>query len=272
MYRDVGRFNSLVNEINVLIGENDDDWMARKKPKTQIVRDEKERLAVVVANVVDDVEVEGDEEEADDDVMDADEDFNVSKRKKERKIHKDVNKKTFKKNPKTQIVRDEKERLAVVVANVVDDVEVEGDEEEADDDVMDADEDFNVAKRKKQRKIRKDVNKKTFKINEFVKRARAAKIHAYIISQLKKEMPAIMGKSKTQQKLMKNLEDVFAKVQKEFHLPPGDFPDVEHFRQVLGAYNIDKFEKLKPKMIQAVDDMLGYDIPDLLKNFKNPYE
>ncbi|GKD64794.1 EH domain-containing protein 1-like protein [Tanacetum coccineum] len=119
-----------------------------------------------------------------------------------------------------------------------------------------------------------DIPKKACdrRINEFVKRARAAKIHAYIISQLKKEMPAVMGKSKTQQKLMKNLEDVFAKVQKEFHLPPGDFPDVEHFRQVLGAYNIDKFEKLKPKMIQAVDDMLGYDIPDLLKNFKNPYE
>ncbi|PWA57115.1 EPS15-like protein [Artemisia annua] len=119
-----------------------------------------------------------------------------------------------------------------------------------------------------------DIPKKACdrRINEFVKRARAAKIHAYIISQLKKEMPAVMGKSKAQQKLMKNLEDVFAKVQKEFHLPPGDFPDVEHFRQVLGAYNIDKFEKLKPKMIQAVDDMLGYDIPDLLKNFKNPYE
>ncbi|KAJ0692129.1 putative EH domain-containing protein [Helianthus annuus] len=119
-----------------------------------------------------------------------------------------------------------------------------------------------------------DIPKKACdrQINEFVKRARAAKIHAYIISQLKKEMPAMMGKSKAQQKLMKNLEDVFAKVQREFHLPAGDFPDVEHFRQVLGAYNIDKFEKLKPKMIQAVDEMLGYDIPDLLKNFKNPYE
>ncbi|KAI3711177.1 hypothetical protein L2E82_41064 [Cichorium intybus] len=119
-----------------------------------------------------------------------------------------------------------------------------------------------------------DIPKKACdrRINEFVKRARDAKIHAYIISQLKKEMPAVMGKSKTQQKLMKNLEEVFAKVQKEFHLPAGDFPDVEHFRQVLGNYNIDKFEKLKPKMIQAVDDMLGYDIPDLLKNFKNPYE
>ncbi|KAK7320354.1 hypothetical protein VNO77_29759 [Canavalia gladiata] len=109
------------------------------------------------------------------------------------------------------------------------------------------------------------------RINEFVKRARAAKIHAYIISHLKKEMPAMMGKAKAQQKLIDNLAGEFGKVQREFHLPPGDFPNVEHFRESLNGYNIDKFEKLKPKMIQAVDDMLAYDIPNLLKNFRNPY-
>lgn len=49
-------------------------------------------------------------------------------------------------------------------------------------------------------------------INEFVKRARAAKIHSYIISHLKKEMPAMIGKAKTQQKLIDNLEDQFMKV------------------------------------------------------------
>jgi hypothetical protein len=32
------------------------------------------------------------------------------------------------------------------------------------------------------------------------------------------------------------------------------------------------FEKLKLKMVQTVDDMLAYDIPELLKNFRNPYE
>lgn len=120
----------------------------------------------------------------------------------------------------------------------------------------------------------KDIPKKACdrRINEFVKRARAAKIHAYIIGHLKKEMPAMMGKAKAQQRLIDNLEDEFAKVQREFHLPAGDFPNVEHFREVLNGYNIDKFEKLKPKMIQAVDDMLGYDIPEVLKNFRNPYE
>ncbi|XP_075113000.1 EH domain-containing protein 1-like isoform X2 [Nicotiana tabacum] len=110
------------------------------------------------------------------------------------------------------------------------------------------------------------------RINEFVKRARAAKIHAYIISHLKKEMPAMMGKAKKQKRLIDNLEDEFVKIQKEHHLPAGDFPNVEHFREVLSGYSIDKFEKLKPKLIQAVDDMLGYDIPELLKNFRNPYD
>lgn len=51
-----------------------------------------------------------------------------------------------------------------------------------------------------------------FQINEFVKRARDAKIHAYIISHLKKEMPALMGKSKAQKRLVSNLETVFAEV------------------------------------------------------------
>ncbi|KAG5132477.1 hypothetical protein JHK82_023665 [Glycine max] len=119
-----------------------------------------------------------------------------------------------------------------------------------------------------------DIPKKACdrRINEFVKRARSAKIHAYIISHLKKEMPAIMGKAKARQRLLDNLEEEFAKVQREFHLPAGDFPNVEHFREVLNGYNIDKFEKLKPKMIQAVDDMLGFEIPELLKKFRNPYD
>ncbi|KAK9689374.1 hypothetical protein RND81_09G055300 [Saponaria officinalis] len=105
------------------------------------------------------------------------------------------------------------------------------------------------------------------RVNEFVKRARAAKVHALIISHLKKEMPILIGKAKAQESLITNLEVEFRKVQREFHLPAGDFPDVEQFREVLKDYNIDKFEKLKPKLIQTVDDMLSNDIPELLRNF-----
>lgn len=133
-----------------------------------------------------------------------------------------------------------------------------------------------------------------------MKRARSAKVHAHIISHLKKEMPALMGKAKAQQKLLDSLDEQFAKVimhalltkrlfctvseaeclfvfvtdqvQKELHLPAGDFPSVEEYKETLSAYNFDKFEKLRPKMVQGVDDMLAYDIPELLKRFRNPYE
>jgi EH domain-containing protein 1 len=47
---------------------------------------------------------------------------------------------------------------------------------------------------------------------------------------------------------------------------------VEHYQKVLSECNIDKFEKLKPKMLQTLDDMLSVDIPDLIKKFRNPYD
>ncbi|KAB2615585.1 EH domain-containing protein 1-like [Pyrus ussuriensis x Pyrus communis] len=104
----------------------------------------------------------------------------------------------------------------------------------------------------------------------FLSKFESAKIHAYIISHLRKEMPAMLGKSKAQRKLIDNLENEFKK--REHHLPPGDFPNVDHYREILAGYSIDKLERLKPKMIDAVDEMLGYDIPELLKKFRNPYD
>ncbi|KAK8689286.1 hypothetical protein V6N13_088008 [Hibiscus sabdariffa] len=120
----------------------------------------------------------------------------------------------------------------------------------------------------------KDIPKKACdrRINEFVKRARAAKIHAYIVSHLRNEMPTFFGKASTQQRLIDNLEEEFVKVQRDHHLPLGDFPNVENFKEILRGYSFDRFDKLKPKMIQDVDDMLGYDIPDLLKSLRNPYD
>ncbi|VAH53866.1 unnamed protein product [Triticum turgidum subsp. durum] len=119
-----------------------------------------------------------------------------------------------------------------------------------------------------------DIPKKACdrRINEFVKRARSAKVHAHIVGHLKNQMPALMGKAKAQQKLLETLDEQFTKVQKEMHLPPGDFPSVDEYRDTLSAYNFDRFERLHTKMVKDVDDMLAYDIPDLLKQFRNPYE
>lgn len=61
-------------------------------------------------------------------------------------------------------------------------------------------------------------------------------------------------------------------IQREYHLPRGDFPNVDYFREVLQGYQISNFNKLNPKLLKNVDDVLGIDIPDLLHKFRNPYD
>ncbi|KAG2194106.1 hypothetical protein INT47_003049 [Mucor saturninus] len=105
------------------------------------------------------------------------------------------------------------------------------------------------------------------KINEIVKRARLAKVHALIISHLKKEMPAMFGKKKKQDALLNNLGAEFLKIQQRHHLPSGDFPNPERFKQNLAHYDMDKFKSLKEELIDRVDEALAHDLPRLMSQF-----
>lgn len=108
------------------------------------------------------------------------------------------------------------------------------------------------------------------KVNEFVKRVRAARIHFLIMGHLRKQMP-YFGQKKAQDKLLANLPAEFAQVQREHHLHPGDFPDVDRYREILSAFDISKFPKLDKAMIKQVDDALAIDVPQLVRAMSNPY-
>ncbi|KAI7898594.1 P-loop containing nucleoside triphosphate hydrolase protein [Cokeromyces recurvatus] len=105
------------------------------------------------------------------------------------------------------------------------------------------------------------------KINEIVKRARLARVHALIISHFKKEMPAMFGKKKKQEALLKNIEAEFGKIQQKYHLPSGDFPNPDRFRQSLALYDMDKFKSLKDDLLEKVDEALSNDLPKLMSQF-----
>ena len=64
---------------------------------------------------------------------------------------------------------------------------------------------------------------------EFVKRVRAAKIHLLLIGHMRKQMPTMFGHAKVQKKMMDEMADQFFAVQREYHLPVGDFPDVTKY-------------------------------------------
>ncbi|KAJ8287364.1 hypothetical protein COCON_G00000230 [Conger conger] len=102
------------------------------------------------------------------------------------------------------------------------------------------------------------------KLNDLIKRARLAKVHAYIISYLKKEMPSLFGKEKKKEELINRLPEIYCILQREHHISAGDFPNVTKMQEQLQNYDFSKFPSLKMKLIDSVDKMLANKIAGLM--------
>ncbi|ODM97610.1 EH domain-containing protein 1 [Orchesella cincta] len=102
------------------------------------------------------------------------------------------------------------------------------------------------------------------KLNDLIKRARLAKVHAYIISSLRKDMPSVFGKDSKKKELIKNLDQIYLQLQREHQISPGDFPDVKRMQTELANHDFSKFPALKPKLIETVDEMLANDIAKMM--------
>ncbi|XP_035119117.1 EH domain-containing protein 1 isoform X1 [Callithrix jacchus] len=102
------------------------------------------------------------------------------------------------------------------------------------------------------------------KLNDLIKRARLAKVHAYIISSLKKEMPNVFGKESKKKELVNNLGEIYQKIEREHQISPGDFPSLRKMQELLQTQDFNKFQALKPKLLDTVDDMLANDIARLM--------
>ncbi|TGZ42260.1 EH domain-containing protein 1, partial [Temnothorax longispinosus] len=102
------------------------------------------------------------------------------------------------------------------------------------------------------------------KLNDLIKRARLAKVHAYIISALRKDMPSMFGKDNKKKELIKNLGQTYDQIQREQQISPGDFPDLKKMQESLAHHDFNKFNPLKPKLLEVVDKMLAEDIAKLM--------
>lgn len=102
------------------------------------------------------------------------------------------------------------------------------------------------------------------KLNDLIKRARLAKVHAYIIAELRKDMPSVFGKEGKKKELIKNIGTVYDRLQREHQISPGDFPDIKKMQEVLQNQDFSKFHSLKPHLIETVDRMLATDIARMM--------
>lgn len=101
------------------------------------------------------------------------------------------------------------------------------------------------------------------KLNDLIKRARLAKVHAYIIAEIKKEMP-VFGKESKKKDLIKNLNKIFEKIKKDWAISSGDLPDINKMQPALSKYDFGKFHTLKPRLLEVIEQMLGEDISRLM--------
>ncbi|MFH4975929.1 hypothetical protein AB6A40_002638 [Gnathostoma spinigerum] len=102
------------------------------------------------------------------------------------------------------------------------------------------------------------------KLNDLIKRARLAKVHAFIIAELRKQMPSMIGKEKKKKELIQSLDKIFEQLQREHNISPGDFPDVNKMREHLQNQDFTKFNSIKPRLLEVVDGMLAHDIARLM--------
>lgn len=77
-------------------------------------------------------------------------------------------------------------------------------------------------------------------------------------------MPSMFGKENKKKELVKKLNHVYAELQKEYQIPIGDFPEIELMKEKLSQQDFSKFNVLKPKLIETVDQMLRDDISKIM--------
>lgn len=102
------------------------------------------------------------------------------------------------------------------------------------------------------------------KINELVKRARLAKVHALLVNHLRASLPYLWGQKKKQERLALRLKDEYVKVQKAHGLAIGDFPSVDKFRSGLEAFDLGEFPNLSKRLLDVAEGALARDVPKLM--------
>ena len=105
------------------------------------------------------------------------------------------------------------------------------------------------------------------KLNELVKRARAVKVHAYIIDHIKNKVNVMFGVRSAMEKVLADVPAIFMEVMKKHGLVKGDFPDWRHFKERLKSFDDWKrnFHRIKPKMLDEMDEVLSRSLPLLMK-------
>jgi len=105
------------------------------------------------------------------------------------------------------------------------------------------------------------------KINEVVKRARAARVHALIIDHIRSQLPSFFGRERALQQILANLGPEFKTISRAHGIPLGDFPHPDSFKRLFETHcgnSIDAFPPLNPQLLSELTEILQTQIPRIV--------
>jgi len=110
------------------------------------------------------------------------------------------------------------------------------------------------------------------KLNDMIKRARLALVHAHILSEIKQQMPMFLGKDSRKRELLGSLPALCKSIEEEYHIPAGDFPDIPRLHGQLERFDWSELPGTNPHLIQTVELMLKKDITTFIKRLPSEIE
>lgn len=102
-------------------------------------------------------------------------------------------------------------------------------------------------------------------VNELCKRDRLARTNAYIAVNLREQRPTF-GKDKKAE-MLNYLNGIFNAVLHRYNLSSGDFPPINVYKDKLQEIDFSKSPKLDQKLLALIDNIIGKDVPMLLKKY-----
>lgn len=103
------------------------------------------------------------------------------------------------------------------------------------------------------------------KVNDLIKRARLAKVHAYLLDFFYKRMPTFFGHAKGQERMIQDLQSIYQEISVQKGIPLGDFPDPRMMQQILTPMDFSTFKPIDPEKLQALETLLTVDLPKLVQ-------
>merc|ERR1719174_3095126 len=101
-------------------------------------------------------------------------------------------------------------------------------------------------------------------LEDLLKRARLAKVHALILDTLHSEILLVwFKKTSKQQELLDTLPRTFSKVAEDYGIHMSEFPDLGSLKDALARHDFSKFNRIDQKKLNALEIMLATGIPEL---------